>query len=461
MAATVFIYNNGKRVGMTSKAFNCVIKEELMREYLLSFDIVNSDPIYNLINEKTSFKCDGQLFNVVGIDSESGANNITQIQAEHCSYELNNYNVPFGYAFVGTVQEIVQDLLNRSYAIVNDDYTTDANFPCAAQEFTVGECADLGTVSFSLNNEHDIILKDAILRLTAIGVEADYDNFTLNFPVSVGSDTGKVFEFGKDLISLRKRWTLGSDWTYDVSIASLHRVPGHEGDAFKKGDTVTVKNSITGESIEKRIVAHHRCKDDPIQDTITLGTFIKDAADDAIATEIKADTALNKAITSVQQGEQYSNVSIDHVNGFMAALQDGSVRVVMNANDCFAVQVPDGDDWKTIQELTAEGLGATKLFTPNSTDFYGYIGYNSSGYPGFFLVKGADTTPVNCFVVWPSADGDTFVDGVGNLLIRCGAGKKIYFQDTNGEAIGIDGGFSADGIFYTFQNGLIVEAEPI
>ena len=71
---------------------------------------------------------------------------------------------------------------------------------------------------------------------------------------------------------------------------------------------------------------------------------------------------------SVQQAQQYSNVSIDHTNGFVATNAANDLRVISNANDCFALQKKVDGTWTTIQELVYDGLGATKLFQPGYID---------------------------------------------------------------------------------------------
>ena len=507
MAGTVTIYNGSVRKGITSKAFDCCKSEELMREYTLTFSVTNSNPIYPYINETATYEYKEQMFDTAGIDTDSGSSNITQITAEHVSYRLNNYEIAAGYAFVGTVAQIAQDLLNGAYPIYDDYGVTEANATTAAGEFTIGECADLGTLSFSLNNTSAKNAKDAVLCLQRLGVEVNYDNLSIDFPVSCGSDTGKVFEFGKDLATFRRRWVRGNGWTYDATIANLQRVPGHEGDVFEKGDTVKIKDSFIGDSITTRIVTYKE-HDDPTKDTIVLGKFIRDSEDDAIALEITADTALNTANNSVQVGTLYNSVSISHDKGFASVSGDGTSRKFDNGTDGYIIQVMYNGNWTTVYEANkgADGAGlittytldhtqkvvqggtigvamyklvsgswvqtggqnadgetiSTKLVTPNSTNYYGYIGVNSSGYPEFCLVQNANTTPIKHFAVWPSAEGDTITDGTGNLLLRCGVGKNIYFTDTNGNppttasTFPFGNGsitFSAGGLMTSFNTG--------
>lgn len=140
MPATVYAYKNNnytKRLGKTSKAFNCVITKELMREHTLQFLITNDNPFYNLICKDNVFECDGQMFDITEIDTESGESNITQIAAEHVSYRLSDFMIPDNYSFVGTLPQIVEDILEQGVNI-NDER--------ASALFSAGECYDgLGT----------------------------------------------------------------------------------------------------------------------------------------------------------------------------------------------------------------------------------------------------------------------------------------------------------------------------
>ena len=115
MAGKIKVYNtNLEALGSTSEAFNIAKNEELMREYTLSFSILNTDSIFDYINENAVFEYGGQKFDVSGVDGDSGANNITQVTAEHISYRLSDYTFINGYSFVGTAAQIAADILNEA-----------------------------------------------------------------------------------------------------------------------------------------------------------------------------------------------------------------------------------------------------------------------------------------------------------------------------------------------------------
>ena len=60
MAGKIKVYdNNLKALGSTSQAFNIAKTEELMREYTLSFSVLNTDSIFDYINENAVFEYGG------------------------------------------------------------------------------------------------------------------------------------------------------------------------------------------------------------------------------------------------------------------------------------------------------------------------------------------------------------------------------------------------------------------
>ena len=147
----------------------------------------------------------------------------------------------------------------------------------------------------------------------------------------------------------------------------------------------------------------------------------------------------------VQQGESYSNVSIDHTNGFMAISDDNLIRITSNGTNCFSVWSGDGsgdaDSWTLVSQLDANGLQAYKLTTIGSNT-YALIGTNSSGNPGLFIFTG---TTRYC-QIWPDINGHLHIDnattgksltlqGDTDVYITCGSGKAVYFKDANGNLL--------------------------
>jgi len=341
----ITIYNNSQRVAKTSKAFGVSITKELMRAYTLSASFLNNDSARQYITSGSQFEVDGQKYDITGFKQNSGSSNITQIGADHVGYRLNQYFVPAGYAFVSGVAGIAQDILNVSGANV---------------EFSVGTCADVDGF-FGLHNTEPVTARSALFALKALGVEVEFDNFTLNFPVTVGTGHEKVFEFGKDLCDFNRTWDKDNGATYDISIANLQRLAGHESESFDVGDTCIVKDSFVGDEISKRIISYTKCLDDPTQDTVTLGVFVRDSADDSVAMTMDISAAQEKANSSVQVGANYSNVSIDHENGFMAVNADATVGVKMNATNCFAIYSIKDGVWTLMNQLDSNGLQASRI----------------------------------------------------------------------------------------------------
>lgn len=452
----ITVYENNKRRGSTSQAFNVVTKKELMREHTLDFSILNNNPIYKEITQFSVFENKGQLFDISSIDSDSGKENITAVSAEHVSYRANKYKIPEHYAFVGTVEEIAQDILKVSGA---------------ETEFTIGECCDLGTVSFSINNDKEITARAALFGMAALGVEIDYDNFTVNIPQRIGKDLGKIFRFGIDLEDFRRRWQVGNGWTYDIAIADIQKIPDFSGITFSLGDDVMAEDSFIGDSIKNRVISYVENDDNPAENSITMGVFIADAESKNVETDRIANTANDTANTakstadeaketadnSVQQKEKYSNVSISHENGFMAENKAGTQRVLMNADDCFVVQVLQNGEWVTINSVEAFGMLTPRLTNQEAKDrFYVTVGKIDTDSYGleFHNIRG-NKDEVVARIGQLEGSGNLVIEATNSpITLKSAEGYDINVIDSNGEYKSLKKpGYTGDILFKTDKDG--------
>lgn len=426
MPATVYIYKNTnytKRLGQTSKAFDCVITKELMREHNLQFSITNDNPFYGLIQKDTAFECEGQIFDIADIDTESGESNITQISADHVSYRLSDYMIPDNYSFVGTLPQIVADILEQGI---------DINDESASRMFSVGECYDgLGSVTYALIGQENITVRAALLGLTYLGVEVDFDNFTIHCPQRIGKNDGVTFDFTTNLKKFRRRWERGNDWTYDVEIAD-------QGD-INLGDDITVHDTFVGDDIKKRIITYSKCVDNPAKNAVTLGAFILDSAAASVETGLALDGLTNQVGNSVQQGKKYNNVAITHELGFVSSREDNKVRVVANGTDCFAVQKNIDGQWVTVTEVDETGLSAAVLTTLEAKGMcYATIGKDSlTGHFGVFLYyHTADSTASQPFknvlkILVNPITGGVAIQTDNSLSIESSCLDLTFSQDFN------------------------------
>lgn len=454
MPAKVYIYDNSnysQRVGETSKAFNCVVTKELMREHNLQFAITNNNPFYKLLRKSSAFECDGQLFDIVDIDTDSGDGNITLIKADHVSYQLSDYMVPDNYSFVGTLPQIVADILEQGVNI-NDEK--------AIEKFSVGECYDgLGSVTYAMLDQKNITVRAALLGLTYLGVEVDFDNFTINCPQRIGKVKGATFDFTTNLKKFRRRWERDNDWTYDVEIAD-------RGD-ISLGDDVTVHDSFIGDDTEKRIISYSRCIDDPTKNSITLGVFILDSASASVETGLELAGLNSQVDSSVQQGKQYNNVAITHELGFVSTRADDKVRVVANGTDCFAVQKKVGQNWVTVTQVDENGLAAAVLTTLGASNiFYATVGMNKSGNPGFFLYQNSENGWVRFMDLWRSAEGDSVIESQSGdmvLVAPYGSKPRLTVRSLSGDVdpFGADGTINLGNIKLTMSTGLMEKVEGV
>lgn len=356
--AKVIAYQNGLKVAQTSQAYNCVITNELMRSYTLKFLVANNNPFRKYIVPGTVFEVNGQLFDIAGFQSMSGPNNWTEVSAFHVSYQLNDYIVPAGYSYYGTPAQVAWNILNTA---VNSDGVP------ASFKFSLGTVKSAPPSLFTLGNEQEVSVRSALLAMQAMGVEVDYSNYTINLPARIGADTGKVFEFGKDLLSIRRTWNKNDGTTYEVEVATLHKVPGGTpGEEYHKGDDVTIKDDLLGETYKRRIISIQENPDDPTQDKITLGVFVRDNATNAVNTKVE----LEKKLT---EGKSYNNVRINRSEGFVSETNDGNKKVTMSGTDGFVCWVWENGQWVKKSWLDEMGLIANAISAPES-NIYARIG---------------------------------------------------------------------------------------
>lgn len=420
MAAQIKILNSDlKALGSTSKAFNIEKTEELMREYILSFSVVNNDSVFKYLNENTVFQYNGQYFDVSGIDGDSGTSNITQITAEHISYRLADYTLPNGYSFVGTVEQIAQDILNEAKTVEEVPAST---------IFSIGFTADLGTLSFGLAGATNVTARDALIAMSELGVEVSFDNFTVNLPERIGNDNGLIFKYAVNLNGVHRTWQRGNGWSYDVKIADIAKA-GQTDAVIGIGDDVTVDDTYSNTVLKSRIISYTEC-DDPTKNHITIGVFVRDNASMSIETDRIANAANNTANNSVQQGKKYSNVSIDHTDGFKATNRAGTQRVLMNADDCFVVQVKQNDEWVTVNSLEAFGLLINRITSKEAKeDFYITVGQvERNKYGLLFYIDGEKNLSI------ASADSET-VTFSSPKIFKILTSQAIQLESTDDDAI--------------------------
>lgn len=452
MAGKIKVYDNDlKALGSTSRAFNIAKTEELMREYTLSFSVLNTDSIFDYINENAIFEYGGQKFDVAGIDGDSGANNITQVTAEHISYRLSDYTVVNGYSFVGTAAQIAADILNEAKTV--------DGVP-ASSAFMLGTAATTGTLNFSLSGKTDVTAREALIAMEELGVEIEFDNFTVNIPKRRGSDKGIVFEYGKNLTGVRRTWQRDNGWSYDINIVDMQKTVGYTGKTYGIGDDITVIDKYAKLTLKQRIIAYKEC-DDPTQNSVTVGVFIRDNASLSVETDRIANAANQTANNSVQQGEKYSNVSITHSDGFKAVSKDDTLRVMMNGDDCFVVQVKKNNQWATVTSTELWGILTPRLTTQDAKDeYYATVGRTKSKRPGFYLFQKVGGIFKEHFSIWNTTDdaniSTTWLESPGDLNFVIPSGKEFSFLSGN-KQFGFSGSIQTDVFTLEFKHGFLVK----
>ena len=446
--------------GVTSMAFQAKIAKELMRGYSLDFSVVNSNNVRQYLVPGCVVEAKGQKFDMSSFKQSSGESNKTDVSGRHISCRLTNYLIPIGYAFVGTVAQIAADILNVA---------TDASGEKANKEFTVGTCANVSG-SFSLGNEQISTARAAIFALKSLGVEVDFDNFTVNCPLKCGTGKTKTFEFGKDLVSLERTWDDSNGTSYTARIADLQRLPGHEADVFDVGDDCIIIDKFIGDTISKRIISYTQCLDDPTQDEITIGVFVRDASDNAVAMQMDisaaqetADNAQTAAENSLQPGTSYNNVSIDHAHGFMSVSADGLSRTFDNGTDGYIRQQYYNGAWVTVYEANkgADGAGMVTVYNLARTQkvvMGGTVGYASykwdSTTSAWVLTGGMDANGTNIATKLTTVGTSNTYGVIGTDPHTGNEGLTMY--DAKGEFIRLspwsESGDTSNGLALTALN---------
>ncbi len=399
----LYFYKGGQKVGVSSRAFDVIEQKELMRAWILNFKLDNKNPMRKFVAPGAMFEIDGQLFDIYSFHQNTGMSNATDVTAEHVSYRLNNYIIPPMYSFMGTPAQILTDMLDKA---------VDSNGNKASAEFSVGTVATLPTKAFSLGNEQEVTIRSATLGLQAIGVEVSYNNFKIDLPVKIGTETGRTFKFGVDLVSIDRSWAVGDGFTYTVAIATIGRLPGVQPwEMFSLGDNVKVQDDIIGDTIERRIVCYTKCHDNPAKDQITLGVFIRDSATNAVEMRV----AINQRIV---EGKRYNGNRINRTEGFVSETDDGMLKTTMSGTHGLSCWTWEGDHWVRRSWQEASGFTAAKITNPESDGTYATIGKGpepSDGY-GLFVVH---PTLGAIYEVYPYDFGGTYtmyLDHKGDII---------------------------------------------
>ena len=267
-------------------------------------------------------------------------------------------------------------------------------------------------------------------------------------PERIGTALGNVFQFGKDLVSINRSWDKGNGTTYNADIVALHRIAGSTAQPFGCGDDITINDEIMGEIYQRRIIVYQKCVDNPTFDSVTLGVFVRDSADNAVRLQVDLNNLQSDIDNRIIEGEQYSNVSIDRINGFQAVRQDGQVKTVQNATDCFAVMVWENGEWVKRKSAVDEfGLWANRIGDVKDKTAYAQIGwtnYQGSGLylPGLQMYHG----DVNFFTAMMHLNGDGFFLANKDHLVMYSTEDATGVTYKGGRT-GIE--FNANGIKFT------------
>ena len=264
------IFCEGQAMGSSNKAFNVIRTQELMREWTLSFEIPNSEAVQPYCVAGNYVYYGGWQYIIVRYTIDDGVKNTTQCDCEHVSYLLNNYVIHPGYTKTGNLDVVMNDILTVSGAYVNTFFATNISTK--------------GSKVFTYSGTNDITVKALLIKLaSAYGAEfLMQTDYTIMFADHIGTNNGKVFTFGKDLINCqysKDKTTNPTTESYTLEIINLQRFSGYlSTDVFDVGDTVNI-NSKTIKAAGLRLTTYTYCYDDPTQDSCGIGSFVPDTSD--------------------------------------------------------------------------------------------------------------------------------------------------------------------------------------
>jgi len=267
-------------IALTNKAFDIVVKRELMREWSLVFTVLNSDGISNSLGMGI-FLFENEIYNMVLENVNIGTENTTTVKCEHMSYSLNKWSVQSNFTATGTITQIFNAAFSASgipfsWQYYFDNYANELNFT-----FTY-----TGSQPISLRA---LLYKIAAQRYFEINFSYTTTARTIICKEQIGNKTNSgdkltpaLFTLGRNLLSAN----LQSDYSqnpiaesYNFDIVNLQRTDSYiSTDVFDLGLEVDYHSNGIDQS-GLRITTYEYHYDDPLQDKIGIGSFIPDLSD--------------------------------------------------------------------------------------------------------------------------------------------------------------------------------------
>lgn len=342
-----FFTSSGACVGRTTEYFDCVEIQELMRQWSLAFSVTNENPMRQYIQRGAVYEIHGQKFDHKRMKRNSGTGNTTSVEmAYHVCRRLESYTLTAGYTCTGTAAHIISDILGKA---------VDSNGNKASTQFSLGTCVDVSG-AYTPSSTGSITAYAAIQGLVALGVEPQFDNFTVNAPVRWGADRGMTFKFGRNLADLDFEDDAEQNTTTYTpdAVNRQYALNATDRDYIETGDTVRIKNDLLGEDIRaQRVCTLETHWDDHTGDKFTVGQFVLDLADTITSVQTATDdTATNAklAISTAQSAAQSATSSATDAQ----KAQESAAQSAQTVSDL-------SSSWQTdlagkVDKITGKGL---------------------------------------------------------------------------------------------------------
>ena len=156
-------------------------------------------------------------------------------------------------------------------------------------------------------------------------------------------------------------------------------------------------------------------------------------------------------------GEWVTMASVTE-NGIETTKSDGTLRVLLNTEDCFVIQTKQDGKWVTVTQANITGITAGMLTTLNSQYFGTIGGQYAQGDNGFVLyIKPRVGLPeIIAKLVYEIGNDTAVLNSPKDLII---SSPNIIFADENGDKISSLRSISPRGGRILLKNGLVVGVE--
>ena len=368
------------------KAINASIRQRINDEYTYNYSVVRGSG--NAVGVGDVVVVENQKFRVVETVLSGLGKNVLDVNCEHISYDLN-VDMPL----------LAKDDDEGSDYVLNGVYSLgEAMLRCLE-----GTAFSVGVVEVNaskLLRYGKMTRRECLFKLAKdFNVELEFDSYTVNARVKIGSDKGAVFRYAHNLTGITK--SQSKDGTgYRIDIVEL----GLIYDSYQNiclGDVITVRDETIGVDVRQRVEYIEYNPFRRIRTRVEIGNVEKDFIDEylndlqRVKDEMpKPDKIVYNQIVEVFKKEVISAQVIHSMTAWIDELEVNYLRT--NFVDRMKNR---GKDWNyifihdQIIEFNTAKLSATEYEQYKTASgrsiYYTAIGNHEDAYKYFTLTKPA------------------------------------------------------------------------